>query len=63
MDNYYSNYIYKIILVGDAAVGKTHILNRFIKNEYPKIQSATIGVEFATKTLTLQEGSKIKLEL
>ena len=41
--------LYKVVLVGDAGVGKTCILNRYIKGIEPKSQGPTIGVEFATK--------------
>jgi Rab family protein len=53
----------KIILVGDASVGKTHLLNRYIKGTLPKHNVPTIGVEFATKTLTLNSGAKVKAQI
>jgi Rab family protein len=53
----------KIILVGDASVGKTHLLNRYIKGTLPKHNVPTIGVEFATKTLTLNTGAKVKAQI
>jgi len=37
-------------------VGKTHLLSRYIKNELPKNKYPTIGVEFATKGVTLKAG-------
>ena len=30
------DYLYKIVLVGDAGVGKTHLLSRYIKGTLPK---------------------------
>ncbi len=57
-DNY--THLYKIVLVGDAGVGKTHILNRYVKGQFPKNAAPTIGVEFATKTVNLKDGGKIK---
>lgn len=54
------SHVYKIVLVGDAAVGKTHILNRFVKDEAPQSTVPTIGVEFATKAVNLKDGGKIK---
>ena len=56
-------HLYKIVLVGDAAVGKTHILNRYAKDSLPKSSVPTIGVEFATKTVTLNDGGKIKAQI
>jgi small GTP-binding protein len=53
----------KIILVGDANVGKTHILNRYIKGTLPKHNVPTIGVEFATRVVELQNGVKVKAQI
>jgi len=44
-------------------VGKTHILSRYIKNTLPKAPTATIGVEFATKTVKLAVGGTVKAQL
>eukprot|EP00409_Alexandrium_fundyense_P004862 CAMPEP_0185903064 /NCGR_PEP_ID=MMETSP0196C-20130402/2286_1 /TAXON_ID=2932 /ORGANISM="Alexandrium fundyense, Strain CCMP1719" /LENGTH=49 /DNA_ID= /DNA_START= /DNA_END= /DNA_ORIENTATION= len=41
------DHLYKVVLVGDATVGKTHLLSRYIKGTLPKAPTATIGVEFA----------------
>jgi len=53
----------KIILVGDANVGKTHILNRYIKGTLPKHNVPTIGVEFATRVVELPSGVKVKAQI
>lgn len=57
------DYLYKIVLVGEAAVGKTHLLSRYIKGTLPKNPSSTIGVEFATRTVTLQTGGTVKAQI
>merc|ERR1712150_189402 len=57
------DHLYKVVLVGDATVGKTHLLSRYIKGSLPKAPTATIGVEFATRTLELAEGGTIKAQL
>ena len=57
------DYLYKIVLVGDAGVGKTHILSRYIKGSLPKNPTATIGVEFATRTVPLQSGGTVKAQI
>lgn len=56
------DYLYKVILIGDASVGKSNILNRFVKNEFISDSKSTIGVEFATKTLILEK-QRIKIQL
>ena len=42
-----------VVLVGDAGVGKTHLVHRYVKNKLPENNVPTIGVEFATKTVDL----------
>ena len=49
-----------VILVGDTGVGKTHLLSRYIKGELPRNKYPTIGVEFATKGVTLKAGGTVK---
>lgn len=48
------DYLFKIVLIGDSGVGKTNLLSRFTKNEFNNESKPTIGVEFATKTLTVE---------
>ena len=52
-----------VVLVGDASVGKTCLLNRYIKNEFPKQKAPTVGVEFATKVVELEKGTKVKAQI
>eukprot|EP00444_Apocalathium_aciculiferum_P023171 CAMPEP_0183435902 /NCGR_PEP_ID=MMETSP0370-20130417/68913_1 /TAXON_ID=268820 /ORGANISM="Peridinium aciculiferum, Strain PAER-2" /LENGTH=228 /DNA_ID=CAMNT_0025623173 /DNA_START=77 /DNA_END=764 /DNA_ORIENTATION=- len=57
------DHLYKIVLVGDATVGKTHLLSRYIKGTLPKAPTATIGVEFATRTVPLAVGGTVKAQI
>jgi len=50
-DNY--DYLFKIVLIGDSGVGKSNLLTRFTKNEFNLESKTTIGVEFATKTISV----------
>lgn len=47
------DYVFKIVLIGDSAVGKSQLLNRFARNEFFYDSKATIGVEFQTRTMTI----------
>lgn len=47
------DYVFKIVLIGDSAVGKSQLLARFARNEFNLDSKATIGVEFQTRTLTI----------
>ena len=54
--------LFKIILVGDTSVGKTNIINKYIKNEFREDFYATIGVEFSHKIFVV-ENRKIKAQI
>ncbi|ESW07280.1 hypothetical protein PHAVU_010G116500 [Phaseolus vulgaris] len=47
------DYVFKVVVIGDSAVGKTQILSRFAKNEFCLDSKSTIGVEFQTRTVTI----------
>lgn len=47
------DYVFKVVLIGDSAVGKSQLLARFSRNEFSLDSKATIGVEFQTRTLTI----------
>ena len=45
------DFLFKIVLIGDSGVGKSNLLTRFTKNQFNLESKTTIGVEFATKTI------------
>ncbi|KAI6699519.1 hypothetical protein NL676_013843 [Syzygium grande] len=51
------DYVFKVVLIGDSAVGKSQMLSRFARNEFSLDSKATIGVEFQTRTLLIQHKS------
>ena len=55
-------YLFKIVLIGDSGVGKSNLLLRYTKNQFSDGQNATIGVEFASKTLKI-ENSFVKTQI
>lgn len=56
------DYLFKIVLIGDSAVGKSNFLSRYTKNEFSPNSKATIGVEFQTKTLEIDK-KEIKAQI
>ena len=44
----------KIVLIGDPGVGKSNLLWRYTKDEFKMQSPATIGVEFASKCIEVQ---------
>eukprot|EP00954_Amorphochlora_amoebiformis_P020579 1340440-Amorphochlora_amoeboformis.AAC.1 len=47
----------KILVVGDPAVGKTSLIQRYANDEFNEDQKTTIGVEFAFKMYELEDRS------
>lgn len=54
--------LFKLILVGDAGVGKTNILTRYTKNEFNFDSKSTIGVEFGGKILNIRDHN-VKIQI
>nr|XP_039264389.1 ras-related protein Rab-7L1-like [Styela clava] len=55
--------MYKVLLIGDPAVGKTCFVHRFVNNTFQENYKATLGVDFALKTLKLEDGNSLKLQI
>lgn len=51
-----------MILVGESGVGKTNLLSRFAFDEFNSESRATIGVEFSTRNITV-ENTVIKAQV
>jgi small GTP-binding protein len=56
------DYTFKILLLGDASVGKTSFTKRYCYNIFNPSERLTIGVDFHVKTIDLK-GKKIKLQI
>ncbi|CAI4914107.1 AVN_HP_G0049280.mRNA.1.CDS.1 [Saccharomyces cerevisiae] len=56
------DYLFKIVLIGDSGVGKSNLLSRFTTDEFNIESKSTIGVEFATRTIEV-ENKKIKAQI
>ena len=62
VDNSVSVTRYKIIFVGDAAVGKTSIIQRIIDNPFSETYENSIGVDFCSKNIKYK-GQSSKLQI
>ncbi|MBA0692879.1 hypothetical protein Goari_010405, partial [Gossypium aridum] len=49
------DYLFKVVLVGDSGVGKSNLLSRFTRNEFSLQSKSTIGVEFATRSIRVND--------
>lgn len=45
------DYLFKAVLIGDSAVGKSNLLSRFAKDQFQLDSKPTIGVEFAYRNI------------
>ena len=52
----------KLLLLGDAGVGKTSLLNQFVNREFTAQYKATIGSDFSSKQLDI-DGKFITLQI
>ncbi|KAJ6912313.1 ras-related protein RABA5a [Populus alba x Populus x berolinensis] len=61
-DDKADDYLFKIVLIGDSAVGKSNLLARFARNEFYPSSKSTIGVEFQTQKMDIN-GKEIKAQI
>ena len=47
------DYLFKYIIIGDSSVGKSNLLMKFIQNKFTEEYLTTIGVEFGTKNIKI----------
>jgi len=50
-----AEFVFKIIVIGDPAVGKTSLINRFIQDKFTADYKETIGTNILRKTIELKE--------
>merc|ERR1711934_947193 len=55
-------YLFKYIIVGDTAVGKSCLLLQFTDRRFQPVHDLTIGVEFGSRTITI-DANQIKLQI
>ncbi|KAG6422980.1 hypothetical protein SASPL_113363 [Salvia splendens] len=55
-------YLFKIVIIGDSAVGKSNLLSLYARNEFSLHTKATIRVEFQTKTRDI-DGKEVKAQI
>ncbi|XP_062403974.1 EF-hand calcium-binding domain-containing protein 4B [Sardina pilchardus] len=54
--------LFKIVLVGNSSVGKTSLLRRFCNDSFHPGTSATVGIDYSVKTITV-DGSQVALQM
>ncbi|KAK9470439.1 ras family-domain-containing protein [Dipodascopsis tothii] len=56
------DYLFKVVLIGDSGVGKSNLLSRFTRDEFNLESKSTIGVEFATRSISV-DAKTIKAQI
>ena len=51
----YQDFLFKLIIIGDSAVGKSCMLHRLTNNEFVNDHEVTVGVEFGTLLVKLEQ--------
>lgn len=58
-----SEHLFKVLVVGEASTGKTSFIKRYVHQFFSRAYKATIGVDFALKTLQYDENTLVRLQL
>ena len=58
----FSDQLFKILLLGDAGVGKSSIILRYTKNQFNASMVGSIGVDFKTKDIIVNN-KKVKIQI
>uniref|UniRef100_A0A1B0EXA3 Uncharacterized protein n=1 Tax=Phlebotomus papatasi TaxID=29031 RepID=A0A1B0EXA3_PHLPP len=53
---------FKLVLLGESAVGKSSLVLRFVKGQFHEYQESTIGAAFLTQTVCIDE-TTVKFEI
>merc|ERR1719177_74289 len=53
----------KIIILGDSGEGKTSILHKYVNNKFIEEHKATIGADFSTREITIDDSRLITLQI
>ncbi|VEU19310.1 DEKNAAC100056 [Brettanomyces naardenensis] len=54
---------FKLVLLGESAVGKSSIVQRFVKDSFSDFRESTIGAAFLTQTVDLDANTTVKFEI
>ncbi|MFX1329910.1 MAG: Rab family GTPase [Promethearchaeota archaeon] len=57
------DYVFKIIIIGPPAVGKSSLIRRFVEDKFSLNYKFTLGVDFHSKKIEYESGKTAKLTL
>jgi Ras-related protein Rab-8A len=56
-------FLSKILVIGDGAVGKSCIIRRYVDNEFENAHLQTVGLDFKLKNIQLDDGNSLKAQI
>uniref|UniRef100_K7F5H5 Ras-related protein Rab n=1 Tax=Pelodiscus sinensis TaxID=13735 RepID=K7F5H5_PELSI len=60
---HHHDHMFKVLIVGDATVGKTSLVQRYANDSFNKHYKSTVGVDFALKVVQWSESETVRLQL
>ena len=60
---YMFKYIFKLIIIGNNNVGKSSIIKSFNNDYFDQKYHSTIGIDFASKIIKLEDNTVVKLQI
>ncbi|KAJ7331719.1 hypothetical protein JRQ81_013899 [Phrynocephalus forsythii] len=57
------DHMFKVLIIGDATVGKTSLVQRYANDSFNKHYKSTVGVDFALKVVQWSEAETVRLQL
>lgn len=59
----YSDYIIKLVLLGEPTVGKTSLRRRYMGKGFNSVHMMTLGADFSKKQIILKNNTKIDVQI
>lgn len=53
----------KLLIIGESYVGKSSLLTQYVDEEFSANHTTTIGVEYKQKTLKLEDGCTVRVQI
>ncbi|CAK9011774.1 unnamed protein product [Durusdinium trenchii] len=54
---------HKVVFLGQSGTGKTSLIRQFVYRTFDQCYQATVGMDFVTKLVTLEDGDQMRLQL
>ncbi|KMZ69790.1 Ras-related protein RABA1i [Zostera marina] len=57
------DHLFKVVMIGDSNVGKSNILSRLTKNKFSHDTKSTVGIEFGTHNMKMDNKKIVKAQI